>query len=166
MIYIGIGGNQPSARFGSPPASLEVALVRLAGRGITITARSRWYRTAPLPPSSQPHYINGVASARSDLRPALLLAVLHEIECEFGRVRGEVNEARCLDLDLLAYDELVVSEGAASLRLPHPRLAERAFVLAPWAELAPEWRHPLSGLTVQEMLDALPGDQQIEVLRP
>ncbi len=165
MIYIAIGGNLPSARFGPPPASLDAALERLAGRDIAVCARSRWYRSAPLPPSAQPDYINGVAAVQCALRPALLLAVLHEIESEFGRARREENEARCLDLDLLAYDELVVGDESALLRLPHPRLAQRAFVLAPWAELAADWRHPLSGLTVKEMLAALPDDQQIDVLQ-
>lgn len=164
-IFIAIGGNLPSARYGPPPGSFATALRHLADRRVIVAAVSRWYRSAPLPPSSQPHYINGVAAVRTALEPTRLLWVLHDIEREFGRVRRERNGARCLDLDLLAYGGLVVDDGEAGLRVPHPRLAERAFVLAPWAELAPDWRHPCSGLTVRQMLAALPGDPQIEVLR-
>lgn len=162
-IFVGIGGNLSSPRYGPPPASYIAALARLAARGVSVVALSRWYRSAPLPPSGQPHYINGVALVRSALTPVSLLAALHAIEADFGRVRRHVNEARCLDLDLLAFGDLV-SDDAATLRLPHPRLAERAFVLAPWAELAPDWRHPRSGLTVRDMLAGLPADQAVEVL--
>lgn len=166
LIFIGLGANLPSARHGPPPASLQVALRRLTERGVTIGAVSRWYRSAPLPPSSQPYYINGVAAVRSALGPADFLALLHEIEGEFGRVRRAANEARCLDLDLLAYGDLVLGGDRGGVRLPHPRLAERAFVLVPWADLAVDWRHPVSGQTVQAMLAGLPGYQPIERLPP
>jgi len=162
-IFVGIGGNLPSVRFGAPPASFVAALDRLSALGVVTVAVSRWYCSDPLPPSAQPAYINGVAAVQSRLEPVQLLAALHATEAEFGRVRRQVNEARCLDLDLLAFGE-VVSDGSNGLHLPHPRLAERAFVLLPWAELAPDWRHPCSGRTVSEMLRALPGDQAIALL--
>lgn len=161
-IFIGLGANLRSERFGSPPASLRVALHQLAARGVAIDAVSHWYRSPPLPPSSQPHYINGVAAVRCALEPSELLGLLHRIEAGFGRVRRHANEARCLDLDLLAYGDRVVDDGANGLRVPHPRLAERAFVLVPWAEIAAGWRHPLSGLTVAAMLASLPCGQDIE----
>src|SRR3546814_14054145 len=95
------------------------------------------------------------------LSPWELLAVLHEVEAEHERVRSVPNASRTLDLDLLAYDDRVV-DGAGGLMLPHPRLSERAFVLQPLVELAPEWRHPGSGLTAAEMLAELPPGQQVE----
>jgi len=86
---------------------------------------------------------------------------LHRLEAEFGRVRSLRNAPRLIDLDLLAYGREVSIEAPL---LPHPRLAERAFVLMPLAEVAPEWRHPQSGRSVGEMIAALPSDQQIEPL--
>src|SRR3546814_12669269 len=112
-----------------------------------------------VPESDQPWFVNGVASLRTDLSPWELLAVLHEVEAEHERVRSVPNASRTLDLDLLAYDDRVV-DGAGGLMLPHPRLSERAFVLQPLAELAPDWRHPVSGLTAAEMLAELRADER------
>lgn len=165
-IFIGIGGNLPSARFGQPPESFAAALEMLAARGITIYRVSRWYRSAPLPPSAQPYYINGVIEARSALSPGGVLAACHQVEGEFGRVRAEMNAARCLDLDVLAYGTVTMDagDGGGGTVVPHPRVAERAFVLMPWAELAADWRHPVSGRTVSDMLAALAQAQDIELL--
>lgn len=114
-----------------------------------------------MPPSGQPWFVNGVARVDTSLNPAELLARLHEIEFQFGRRRIVRNESRVLDLDLLAYDrERLVEE--SGLALPHPRIAERAFVLYPLVEIAPEWQHPVSGDTAAEMLRCLPEGQQIE----
>lgn len=167
-IFIGIGGNLASARFGPPPRSFAAAMDLLRARGVAIHRVSRWYRSAPLPPSAQPHYINGVIEARSRLSPRRVLAVCHDVEREVGRVRGERNAARCLDLDLLAYGTRAICAGedGGGAVVPHPRLAERAFVLMPWLELAGGWRHPVSGRTVAEMLAALPGRQDVELLPP
>lgn len=166
QIFVAIGANLPNPRFGLPPASFAAALELMAAAGTRIRAVSRWYRSAPLPPSPQPHYINGVIEVRSRRSPAALLSLLHEVERAFGRVRGERNAARSLDLDLLAFGDAVVIGDSAGLQVPHPRLAERAFVLLPWAELAPSWRHPVTGLTVAEMIARLPPGQDIEVLQP
>jgi 2-amino-4-hydroxy-6-hydroxymethyldihydropteridine diphosphokinase len=166
QIFIGIGGNLASIRFGPPPASFVCALARLGALGVIVRAVSGWYRSPPLPPSAQPDYINGVAAVDARLHPAGLLDLLHGIEAEFGRVRQERNAARCLDLDLLAYGDAVVGRPGGMLCIPHPRLAERAFVLVPWAELAPGWRHPVTGRTVSEMVAALPRGNEIEQLRP
>ncbi len=163
-IFVAIGANLPSPRFGQPPTSFAAALELLAAAGPEVRAVSRWYRSPPLPPSPQPDYINGVIELRSGQSPADFLLLLHKVERAFGRVRGERNAARSLDLDLLAYGDAVISADEAGLEVPHPRLSERLFVLLPWADLAPEWRHPVSGLTVAEMIAALPAGQKIEVL--
>lgn len=164
QIFVAIGANLASPRFGAPPGSFAAALDLLGADGIEIVRVSRWYRSPPLPPSAQPHYINGVIAVRSGRSPEELLSRLHRVEGAFGRVRGERNAARSLDLDLLAYSDTVIAGGAGGLEVPHPRLSERAFVLLPWAELSPAWRHPLSGLTVAEMIARLPPGQEIEVL--
>lgn len=152
MILIGLGANLPSAA-GAPEATLEAALAALEADGVRILARSRWYRSAPVPASAQPDYVNGVAIVETPLDPADLLALLHRIEARFGRVRGAANEARTLDLDLLAYHDRV-SDGPVIL--PHPRLHERAFVLRPLAEVAPDWRHPRLGQTAASLAKNLP----------
>jgi 2-amino-4-hydroxy-6-hydroxymethyldihydropteridine diphosphokinase len=115
-----------------------------------------------VPISDQPWYVNAVAAIETDLTPEQLLALLHEVEAEFGRVRGLVNAPRLIDLDLLAYGREIRGEGAPIL--PHPRLHQRAFVLRPLFDIAPDWVHPLSRMTLAEMIEDLPQDQTIEPL--
>ncbi len=155
MILIGLGANLPSAA-GLPAATLAAALKALCAAGLAIERCSPWYRTAPLPAGDQPWYVNGVAAVATRLEPAEVLALLHRIEERFGRIRRERNEPRPLDLDLLDYDGLV---RAAAPVLPHPRLHERAFVLLPLRDVAPEWRHPVSGAGVAELIARLPPGQ-------
>jgi 2-amino-4-hydroxy-6-hydroxymethyldihydropteridine diphosphokinase len=157
-ILIGLGANLPSPIHGPPLATGEAALVELERRGLHIRARSPWYESAPVPISDQPWYVNAVIEVATALVPEALLALLHEVEREFGRVRREVNAARILDLDLLAYGDLV-RDGPEPPVLPHPRLAERAFVLLPLADLRPDWRHPATGESVRALIGRLPADQ-------
>ena len=162
MILIGIGGNLASARCGPPRETLGAALDALEAEGIQVTARSAWYRTEPVPPSDQPWFVNAVASVATALCAGDLLAALHAVETRFGRVRRERNAARILDLDLLDYRGQVTK--TAALVLPHPRLHRRRFVLVPLAEIAPAWRHPLLGLTAEQLLARLGAKQPIERL--
>jgi 2-amino-4-hydroxy-6-hydroxymethyldihydropteridine diphosphokinase len=141
VILLGLGANLDHPRYGPPRKTLEAALEALQQSGVTVLARSRWYRSQPVPPSDQPWFVNAVASVATGLSPAALLAGLHEIEARFGRQRRERNEARVLDLDLLAYHDRVSAPGEIPV-LPHPRLAERAFVLEPLLELDPGLRLP------------------------
>ena len=164
MILIGLGANLPSAEFGPPPASLDAALRMLQQSGVVVLKRSRWYRTAPVPASDQPWFVNGVAAVETALDPAALLTLMQSIETHFGRVRRERDAARVLDLDLLDYAGRVSEGGAPFLTLPHPRLTERAFVLLPLAEVAPGWRHPATGMGVDELLQRLPTGQAVKLL--
>lgn len=149
MILVALGANLPSPVHGGPRETLEAALVALDRTGLRVVRRSAWYETAPVPASDQPWYVNGVAIVTTSLGPADVLSRLHGIEAAFGRVRAEVNAPRVLDLDLLAYDDVVSSDWPV---LPHPRLHERAFVLRPLADVVPEWRHPVHSADVAEML--------------
>ena len=162
LILIGIGGNLASPQFGLPLDTLAAALVALEAKGIGIASRSAWYQSEPVPPSDQPWFINAVASLTTDLPARDLLAVLQIVEGQFGRVRGKRNAARVLDLDLLDYQGQVID--TASFVLPHPRLHQRRFVLVPLAEIAPEWRHPLSGLTAGQLLSRLGAKQPVDRL--
>jgi len=161
MILVGLGSNLPSAA-GGPLATCQAALARLAEAGVEIQALSPWYETAPVPASDQPWFVNGVARVSTDLAPEALLGLLHRIEAGFGRVRETLNAARPLDLDLLAYNDLRRTEGAPLL--PHPRLHERAFVLLPLRDVAPQWRHPATDLTVDAMIAGMPPGQPIRAL--
>ena len=163
MILVGLGSNLTTAQFLTSEQILESAINYMIKNNIDVEQRSSWYRSAPIPASDQPWFVNGVASLRTEMAPPDLLQVLHEVESEYGRIRGARNASRTLDLDLLAYHGLVVDE-PGGLKLPHPRLAERAFVLQPLAELAPCWRHPVTGLTPTEMLALLPPGQMVERL--
>jgi 2-amino-4-hydroxy-6-hydroxymethyldihydropteridine diphosphokinase len=162
MILIGIGGNLESARFGPPRETLSAALEALEAARMRILTRSGWYRTEPVPRSDQPWFVNAVVSLATELGAADLLMVLQAMERQFGRVRGEPNAPRILDLDILDYQGEVMN--ATSLVLPHPRLHERRFVLMPIAEIAADWRHPILGLTAAQLLARLSSEQEIERL--
>lgn len=155
MIFVGLGANLPSPMSGPPVRTLEAALALLDGRGIRIVRRSRWYETSPVPASAQPWFVNGVAEVASALSPPDLLARLHDIEDELGRVRTVPNAARVIDLDLLAFGEEVLNQEPGPI-LPHPRLHERAFVLLPLRELAPDWTDPRSGRSIEALIRGLP----------
>jgi 2-amino-4-hydroxy-6-hydroxymethyldihydropteridine diphosphokinase len=162
MILVGMGGNLESARFGSPVNTLRAAVAALREHRIRILRRSAWYRTEPVPRSDQPWFINSVILLATELQADDLLMVLQALEEQFGRIRIEPNAARVLDLDVLDYQGEV--RETPSLVLPHPRLHQRRFVLAPIAEIAPEWRHPISGLSAVQLITRLPPGQPIERL--
>ena len=143
--YVALGSN-----LGDREASLRGALAGLAGtKGITLAAVSRLYETEPVGPP-QGRYLNAVAALDTTLAAPALLARLHELERAAGRRRtAERNEPRSLDLDLLLFGD--ASLDGPGLVVPHPRLHERAFVLVPLAELAPELVHPRLGLRIAEL---------------
>jgi 2-amino-4-hydroxy-6-hydroxymethyldihydropteridine diphosphokinase len=160
VILIGIGGNLESAQFGPPRDTLTAALAALKEKRIRILTRSGWYRTEPVPRSDQPWFVNAVVSLATELGAKDLLNALQSTERQFGRLRGEPNAPRILDLDILDYQGEVTD--TMSLVLPHPRLHERRFVLIPIAEIAPDWRHPILELTAAQLLARLSSEQQIE----
>jgi len=157
MIIVALGSNV-SSLWGSPAETLDQALKVLVQNGIKIRARSRWIETKPYGRTDQPAFINGAVHVKTALMPEDLLKVLHKIEIEAGRQRREKWGPRCLDLDLIAYNNVVLqgSDNSSNLTLPHGDLHNRTFVLLPIAELNPLWQHPVSGKTVTQMLGDLP----------
>jgi len=185
LCLIALGANLP-LQDGSdgegPGATLDAALRRLEVLARGHVAVSRFFRTPAFPPGSGPDFVNAAAALRLPGAPEQVLARLHAIEAEFGRSRAARWSARTLDLDLLAIGDQVLPDHATQARwralesaqarqnapdriiLPHPRMQERAFVLVPLADVAPDWRHPLLGLSVREMLAALPEAARAEVI--
>jgi 2-amino-4-hydroxy-6-hydroxymethyldihydropteridine diphosphokinase len=153
--YIGMGGNLAS-RAGAPEATLAAAAVRLGSLG-RVARRSSLYNTEPVGFAAQPRFVNAVVALETELAPRELLDSLLAIEKEFGRDRaaGVVNGPRTLDLDILLLGELVIHE--PGLEIPHPRLAERAFVLAPLCEIAAEVLVPGCEVSVTQLLASLLG---------
>lgn len=178
--FLALGANRDSP-LGPPETTIRRALALLGGGETRLVAVSRFFRSAAFPAGSGPDYVNLVVEIGTELADDALLGHLHRIEADCGRVRAERWGARTLDLDLLAAGERIAPDrdtlarwigldpqAQASLApdrliLPHPRLQDRAFVLIPWADIAPGWRHPLTGRTVAEMLAALPAASRAEV---
>ncbi len=155
MILIAIGANLPGRQGESPLVACRAAAEALRSLpGLRVTAVSRWYDTAPVPPADQPDYINGMARLEGEADAAWLLARLHAIEVAAGRRRGAPNAARTLDLDLIELNGMRRTAPPPPL-LPHPRAHERAFVLRPLHDVAPDWRHPLLGRSAAELLAGL-----------
>lgn len=163
MILLGIGANLSTPRYGPPRAACAAALTLLEGAGVVVVARSSWYESPPYPPSDQPWYVNAVVRVETACGPEALLACLHRIEAEMGRIRRHRNEARVIDLDLIDFEGRLAPP-PASPELPHPRLAERPFVLVPLREVAPQWRDPRTGQMVNALILALPAGAVIRRL--
>ncbi len=149
-IFVGLGSN-----LGDKVANVFFGIRALEEQGrIRITGRSRLYRSEPVGYLEQDWFVNAVVRGETGFPPEGVLARLKEIERRAGRTAGGIRFGpRVLDLDLLFYDDLVVDH--PGLLLPHPRLAERRFVLRPLCDIDPDIRHPVLGLTARELLRGL-----------
>lgn len=182
FALIALGGNLP-LNGALPTSVLQQALRALAELGLPAVQTSRFFQTPCFPAGAGPDYINAAARLKTDLPAHEVLALLHAVEAQFGRARTTRWAGRTLDLDLLALGDAVLPDAAGwqhwvdlapdqqgkiapdQLILPHPRLQDRAFVLVPLAEIAPDWRHPMRGQTVLQMLQARP-QSEIDTIRP
>jgi 2-amino-4-hydroxy-6-hydroxymethyldihydropteridine diphosphokinase len=177
---IALGGNLPSA-VGAPQKTLVSAIAELSQRGLYVQLLSRFYHTPCFPAGAGPDYVNAVIQVSTDVSAAELLSIMHDVEAQFARVRDQRWGMRTLDLDLIARDDQVlpdletykqwhdlplkeqVRRAPKHLILPHPRLQDRSFVLVPLCDVAPNWVHPVLGLSALEMLAALPKAAVAEV---
>jgi 2-amino-4-hydroxy-6-hydroxymethyldihydropteridine diphosphokinase len=148
---VALGGNL-AGDYASSEALLEAALARFPQAGLPVVARSGWWRSAAWPDPTGPEYRNGVAVVEAHAGPQAVLQALLTIERAFGRTRNAQNAPRTLDLDLIAYGRRVIDE--PGLVIPHPRAHERRFVMGPLAEIAPAWRHPVSGRRAVDLAQA------------
>ena len=146
--YLALGSN-----IGDREANLRDAVNRLEADDLRVTRRSSLYETAPQELLDQPWFLNAVVQVETILFPMQLLARVREIERQMGRRRVTPKGPRNIDIDILFYGRTVIA--TAELEVPHPRIAQRRFVLEPLAEIAPEFRHPMTGKTANEMLAAL-----------
>jgi 2-amino-4-hydroxy-6-hydroxymethyldihydropteridine diphosphokinase len=158
-VYLSLGSN-----LGNRERNLEAALGKLASRDFCISRVSSVYETEPVDTNDQRWFLNLAVEAATDLFPMQLLWRIAKVEHALGRVRTVTNGPRTIDIDILLYSRAVIHSPA--LEVPHPRMAQRRFVLAPLAELAPDLRHPVTRRTVREMLDAAPEQTLRRLSRP
>jgi 2-amino-4-hydroxy-6-hydroxymethyldihydropteridine diphosphokinase len=156
--FLALGSN-----VGDREANLRTAVTLLQGEEIRVRRGSSLYETAPQELLDQPSFLNAVLEVETSLFPLQLLARVREIERKMGRRRVTPKGPRNIDIDILFYGRNVIA--TAELEVPHPRIAQRRFVLEPLAEIAPEFRHPLTGKTANEMLATLEpqGVRRLEV---
>ena len=160
-ILIAFGANLPS-RVGEPAQTICAARATLAENFIVIRRMSSLYETPAWPDPADPRFVNAVAVAETTLDPGDVMRRLHETETAYGRTRSVANAPRSLDLDLLDYDNRI-EEGPPAI--PHPRMERRAFVIVPLAEVAPGWRHPVSGRSAAELAAALSAEDRGAIRR-
>jgi 2-amino-4-hydroxy-6-hydroxymethyldihydropteridine diphosphokinase len=158
-VYLGLGSN-----LGDRAANLEKALTALTANGVGIVRRSSFYATEPVGFAPQHWFLNCVVEAQCDLMPRQLLRATQQVERQLGRRKTVRNGPRTVDIDILLYGGNVVR--MPDLEIPHPRLAERRFVLVPLREIAPGFRHPTLHRTIGEMLAASEDRSEVRQWHP
>lgn len=178
MILLSLGANL-TGPWGDPQRTVNIALERLEYQDVHVISGSRLYATSAVGPGAQPDYVNAVIAVSSHRPPRALVAVLQAVEREAGRVRRRRWGARSLDLDLVAYHDVVLgwpggrnpaedlrpAQALPALAVPHPRLSERPFVIRPLLDVAPFWHHPVTRQSVSDLWQRLKRSRDGQILR-
>jgi len=174
QVLVGLGSNCPGP-WGTPAETISRALRNLEEAGVIVTSVSSFYRTAAVGRAGQPDYVNAAAAIRTTLPPEALLRLLKTIERRAGRRGGSPWGPRTLDIDILDYKGLVrqwrgmqprfARAGARPLILPHPWIEMRPFVLRPLLDVAPDWRHPVTRRSAQEVWRSVARSREGQVIR-
>jgi len=177
---IAMGANLPSAT-GTALETLKKSLELFMSESLQVIRISEWFSTPAFPADSGPAFVNGAVLLKTELTPEEVLSALHRIEAAMGRTRENRWEPRLCDLDLIAYDDFILPDIETferwktldltnqktltpdQLVLPHPRIQDRSFVLVPLNDIAPDWMHPVTGITVSEMLATIPEADLAEI---
>ena len=162
---VAFGSNQPFQELSTPLDVVQKALPRLLSLSQNaLLGVSALYQSDPVPPSDQPKFVNGCLIFQTILSPEAILQGLLDIELDFGRKRSVPNAARTLDLDLIAYESLVMASDF--LTLPHPRMQDRGFVLKPAADVWPDWQHPVLNKPLTQLLSPLDCSDLVAIRQP
>lgn len=180
IVVVALGANQRS-NIGKPEETVDFACGDLSRRVGFPIRKSRLYQTPAFPAGAGPDFVNAAAMFHTDLTPEQVLQICHDIEQIAGRTREVRWGQRTLDIDLIAFDDVVLPDPATQegwrnmpiddqkaktptqLIVPHPRVQDRSFVLVPMVDVAPDWVHPVLGLTTRQMLDARPAAEKAGV---
>lgn len=181
-MLIALGANKNS-RFGDPSVTVLTAISHIRDKLGAVSSQSALYKTPCFPIGAGPDYVNAAISLQTDLSARQVLAGLHDIEADFGRERIQRWGQRVIDLDLLAAGGLIfpdrtihaqwrdlplaqqMQDSPDQMILPHPRIQDRSFVLVPLMDVAPDWIHPILGLSVAQMLAVRPADERDQVVQ-
>ncbi|MEP2639312.1 2-amino-4-hydroxy-6-hydroxymethyldihydropteridine diphosphokinase [Roseobacter sp.] len=182
IAWVALGSNRTGGH-GTPLEAVKKGIAAIAQTVGVIRCESPLYRTPAFPPGNGADYVNGVVGVETTMTPQAVITALHDVEARMGRTRKKRWAARTLDLDLIGLGDVVLPDAATHARwrglsledqmriapetliLPHPRVQDRAFVLVPFADVAPGWVHPVLGVSVRQMVQALPPESLAEVQR-
>ena len=166
MIFISLGSNLPST-YGNRFTNINLAISYLEGYGIKIISKSSFYETYSYPNRENPKFINIVISIKTHLSPADLMSVLLFIEEKLERKRNKKNDSRTCDIDIIDYNNQILSFQYKNLNLeiPHKKLSSRNFVLFPLQEIFPNWKHPKTKENISSLIHKLPEENRKSILK-
>jgi 2-amino-4-hydroxy-6-hydroxymethyldihydropteridine diphosphokinase len=166
MIILGIGSNM-SSKFGNRFKNIELAISFIESHNIQIVKKSSFFETPSYPNKNNPKFINMVVSIKTNLKPLELMSFLLSVEKKLGRLRGEKNDPRTCDLDIIDYNKEILNfvYNNDNFFSPHKNLSSRNFVLYPLKEISPLWQHPVTKESIDTLISKLPDEDKKSILK-